>query len=115
MSTRIIKINRGDSFEFTIDAPELSANDGVYFAIVYPNRSIEEAVLIKGVYTQAEQAEEGKIKVKLTPNDTRHIAVGVYYYTVKLQKGGSLADLGTSKEPDEVITLVERTKFIVND
>ena len=104
MSTRIIKINRGDSYEFTIKAPKLAINDnnvydGVYLAILYPNQRVEDAVILKGIYTKAEQDEKtGEIKIKLTPNDTKHLVPGVYYYTVKLQRGGSLADLGVTKE-----------------
>lgn len=116
MSTRIIKINRGDSYEFTITAPELTVNDGVYLAVSFPNQHAEDAIILKGIFTHAEQEPEtGEIKVKLTPHETKRLAPGVYYYTVKLQKGGSLADLGASDEPDEVITLVERTKFIINE
>ena len=116
MSTKIIKVNRGDSFEFTVATPELTATDGVYLAIMYPHQRVEDAVVIKGIYTVAEQdPESGEIKIKLTPYDTKYLATGVYYYTVKLQKGGSLADLGATEEPNEVLTIIERTKFIIND
>jgi len=121
MSTKIIKINRGDSYEFTVRIPDktgnylLTANDALYFAVMYPNQRFEDAIIIKG-YTLAEQnVETGEVTIKIVPNDTRALATGVYYYTVKLQRGGTLEDITDFDEPDEVRTIIERTKFIVND
>lgn len=126
MSTNIIKINRGDSFEFFTRIPEksnslnnymLRPTDALYFAILYPHKKFEDAILIKG-YTGSDSevnTETGEIKIKLTPRDTKCLVPGVYYYTTKLQIGGSLEDLGASIEPEEVRTIIERTKFIVNE
>ena len=53
MSTKIIKINRGDSFEIDVKIPEkvdptkyylLTARDALYFALMYPNQRFEDAV-----------------------------------------------------------------------
>jgi hypothetical protein len=124
MSTKILKINRGDSFEFTITMPTtknstepymLKSSDAVYFALMWPNQRIDEAIIAKGYTLEDQDVETGNISVKLTPYDTRYLTPGIYYYTVKLQIGGSLADMGATEEPDEVKTLVERTKFIVNE
>ena len=57
----------------------------------------------------------GEITVNITPNDTRSLTPGIYYYTAKLQRGGTLEVLNDFDEPDEVTTLIERTKFIINE
>lgn len=124
MSTKIIKLNRGDSFEFTINIPdkldpsvnyELTERDVVYFAVMNPHQPFEKAFLIQGYTTEDQTDGPGIITVRLTPNDTRRIAPGVYYYTVKLQRGGSIGLINDFDEPDEVRTIIERTKFIVNE
>jgi hypothetical protein len=123
MSTEIIKINRGDSYELTINVTEknssskylLSSKDAVYFALLYPHQRFEDAILIKGYTLEDQRVEDGRIIIKITPNDTRCLTPGIYYYTVKLQRGGTLEAINDFDEPDEVRTLIERTKFIVNE
>ena len=126
MSTRIIKINRGDSLEFPISIPDkkdvsknykLKATDALYFALLYPNQSFEDAIILKGYSGSDPEVDSatGEINIKLTHSDTKRLYPGVYYYTAKLHIGGSLEDLGASREPDEVRTIIERTKFIVNE
>jgi hypothetical protein len=124
MSTRIIKVNRGDSYEFDIRVPDkkdstknyiLTANDVIYFALLYPNQPFEDAIILRGYLAADQDPETGKITIKLTPNDTRCLTTGVYYYTVKLQRGGTLENVGDFDEPEEVRTIIERTKFIIND
>ena len=125
MSNKIIKINRGDSYEFSIVIPEKtdtsknylleSGRDAVYFALMFPHQPFEKAFLYKG-YTLDDQDEEtGEILIKIEPNDTRRLSPGVYYYTVKLQRGGTLNVIDDFDEPDEVRTLIERSKFIINE
>lgn len=124
MSTNIIKINRGDSFSHKIRIPEvndytnnhlLEDNEVIYFALLYPNQPFEEAILIDG-YTRKEQDDDtGEITITLSASETRNLAPGIYYYTVKLQRGGTLSDATDLDEPDEVRTIIERTKFIVNE
>ena len=125
MSTKIIKLNRGDSFEFSVHVPTredytksylLTEVDVVYFAVMFPHQPFEKACLYKGGYTLEEQdPQTGEILIKIEPNDTRRLAPGVYYYTVKLQRGGTLDVIGDFDEPDEVRTIIERTKFIINE
>lgn len=124
MSTRIIKINRGDTFEFSIDIHDkkdilkkhlLAVDEAVYFVLLYPNQRFEDAILIKGYTHEDQDVNTGEITVKITPNDTRYLLPGVYYYTAKLQKGGSLETIDDFDEPEEVRTLIERTKFIINE
>lgn len=124
MSTRIIKINRGDSFEFNINIPEtsnsiknhlLETNEAVYFALLCPHQRFEDAIIIKGYALNDQDVNTGKITIKITPNDTRFLTPGVYYYTVKFQRGGSLETINDFDEPEEVRTIIERTKFIINE
>ena len=124
MSTKIIKVNRGDSCSLDIkvfsnkDVSKpylLTASDAVYFALLNPHQCFEEAILIKGYTLEDQNVSNGEINVNITPNDTRSLTPGVYYYTAKLQRGGTLEVLNDFDEPDEVTTLIERTKFIINE
>ena len=123
MSTKIIKINRGDSFKYIINVEKksgaekysLDVDEAVYFALMYPNQPFEEAIWIKG-YTHADLDQNtGKIIVSIEHNDTRFLAPGIYYYTVKLQRGENLEVINSIEGPKESKTLVERTKFIINE
>jgi hypothetical protein len=123
MSTRIVKINRGDSFEFVTVIPDkedlsknyiLAENAALYFALCQPHQPFECATILKG-YTIEDQNEIGEITIKLAHSDTKCLEPGIYYYTAKLYTGGSLEDLGASIEPEEVRTIIERTKFIINE
>lgn len=124
MSTKIIKINRGDSFNFSFKVTDrydslksylLTSKDAVYFALMYPHQRFEDAIMIKGYTLEDQDVRTGEILVNITPNDTRSLTPGVYYYTVKLQRGGTLETINDFDEPDEVRTLIERTKFIINE
>lgn len=130
MAKNIIKLNRGDSYEFKVSIPVLdeegniinyilTGSDVVYFALLYPHQRFEDAILIKGYDHTDHIIERGKntgeILIKIEPKDTRRLAPGIYYYTVKLQRGGSLINTKDCDEPDEVKTIIERTKFIIND
>lgn len=124
MSSKIIKINRGDSLELPVYIPSnkdyntpyilKEEEDVVYFAILDPNQPFECSERIKG-YTAEDQDKDGYINIKIEPNDTRRLATGVYYYTVKLQRGGTLDIINDFDKPEEVRTIIERTKFIVNE
>jgi hypothetical protein len=128
VSTKIIKINRGDSFEFTTTIPRkddptknymLTSRDALYFAILNPHQNFENAIILKGwrggIQDPDIDESTGEIKIRLTSKETRSLNPGVYYYSTKLQRGGSLEDFGYYEEPDEVRTIIERTKFIVNE
>ncbi len=128
MAKNIIKLNRGDSYEFTVSIPDkkdatknyfLTDFDVIYFALLYPHQRFEDAIIIKGYDHTDHVIENGKntgdILIKIEPKDTRQLAPGVYYYTVKLQCGGSLINAKDYDEPEEVRTIIERTKFIIND
>ena len=75
MSTKIIKINRGDSYEFSVNIPDkddatknyiLTSRDAVYFALLCPHQRFEDAILIKGyTYGGDQDVETGNILIKL--------------------------------------------------
>ena len=128
MATNIIKINRGDSFEFKTTIPSkedytknyiLTPKDALFFAILNPHQNIEDAIILKGLRGGFGDPdinnESGEITIRLTPKETKQLVPGIYYYTTKLQCGGSLEDFGYLEEPTEVRTIIERTKFIVNE
>ena len=124
MSNKIIKINRGDSFEFNVPVTDktdrtkpylLTESDAVYFALMLPHQPFEDAIIIKGYTLEEQEMETGSINIKILPNDTRRLCPGVYYYAVKLQRGGTLDIIDDFDEPEEVRTIVERTKFIINE
>ena len=127
MSTRIIKLNRGDSLKLPIPIPNnycpLTSNDAFYFAVLYPHQNFEDAIILKAcsgtdsdVITDAgENGDETVVMVSLSPRETGLLAPGIYYYTAKLKRGGDLEILDYSDEPKEVHTIIERTKFIINE
>jgi hypothetical protein len=128
MAKNIIKINRGDSYEFKVNVQDkedctknyiLTGNDAIYFALLYPHQRFEDAILIKG-YDHTDQiidsgVNTGEILIKIEPKDTKRLSPGIYYYTVKLQQGGTLGVIDDCDDAEEVRTIIERTKFIIND
>lgn len=134
MSNKIIKLNRGDSYEFSVKITQKNSNnpyllelgrDIVYFAVMLPHQSFENAcknaypMQVKGYWAEDEDQDisSGNITIKIEPKDTRCLAPGIYYYTVKLLrviKGGNRAIID-SDELEEVRTVIERTKFIINE
>lgn len=120
MAKNIIKLNRGDSYEFTVSIPDkenpsnnyiLNGTDAIYFALCYPHQRFEDAFIIKG-YDCTDHVNTGEILIKIEPKDTICLAPGIYYYTIKLLQGGTLGAIDDAKE---VRTIIERTKFIINE
>lgn len=134
MSNKIIKLNRGDSYEFNVKITKNDSNepymleagkDIVYFAVMFPHQSFDEVyhraipMAIKGYIAEDgdQDLSSGEIAIKIEPRDTIHFAPGVYYYTIKLlsvQEGTSRIVINDDNLLD-VRTIVERTKFIVNE
>ena len=126
MAKNIIKLNRGDSYDFRVCIPNkedptknfiLTDKDVIYFALLFPHQRFEEATLIKG-YDHTDHIIEngvntGEILIKIEPKDTKRLAPGIYYYTVKLQRGGTFD--GSGEDAEEIRTIIERTKFIINE
>ena len=115
----IIRINRGDTFTFDFTIYDenstdwryiLKDDDALYFGIMDPHQLFEDAIVRKK-YTKEDTDEMGNLIITLNPEDTLDLIPGIYYYAVKLHK---LTD-NEEEYVDEVITVVNRTKFIIND
>lgn len=119
MANNIITINRGDTFtfDFTIDDDSsesgryiLSNDDVLYFGLMDPHQPFECA-LVKKRFTADDCDSAGNLTITISPEDTIDLIPGVYYYSIKLHR---LQD--TEEEYiDEVITVVNKTKFVIND
>jgi hypothetical protein len=119
MASNIITMNRGDTltFDFTINDDtasdgryKLSNDDVLYFGVMDPHQPFEKA-LIKKRFTADDTDAAGNLTIKLDPEDTLDLIPGVYYYSVKLHKMADTDD----EYIDEVITVVNKTKFVLND
>lgn len=94
-SNKIITLMRGDSFSTPIlvnigtnMSPEyysLTQNDTLYFGLMEPNQSFEDAVLKKKYDFTSPQDQNGNTLLILTPKDTEKLLVGKYYYMIKLR------------------------------
>lgn len=123
MASNIIMLSKGDTyvFDFVLQDPlygeegvyELQDNEVLYFALMYPHTKIEDAVILRG-YTK--QSLDGvAFEIKLEPEDTYDLPTGVYYYTIKLQRGvNPETEIGNFRV-GEMMTIIPRTKFILND
>lgn len=118
----IIKINRGDSFVFSFkpysedfckNHKMLLESETVYFALLHPHQPFEDAIILQGYTLEDQDISTGAITVQLTPKETKILAPGVYYYTVKLKRGGVATTVDGSDDPELMITIIDRTKFIV--
>ena len=123
MSYNIITLNRGDSYPFTlyIDDPNsqdgiyrLKADDTVYLGIMDPHQLFENA-LVRKKYTADDMDEAGNILIVIKPEDTIDLYPGIYYYAVKLHKSSPANQETGDPEIDEVLTVINKTKFIIND
>lgn len=113
----IIIMNRGDtySFDFVIgdtDSPTgrytLQEGDAVYFGLMLPHQPFEEAILRKRITCDTEGAiDNDRITVTIYPDDTIDLEPGVYYYAVKIRH--------PALPRDEVFTIINKTKFVIND
>ncbi len=130
MSTTILKLNRGDYFSFNISIEDdthptgiydLQPNDILYFALMNPHASFEDAIILRGyTYNDAVKTvtSSGPIhifNIELTREDTIDLKPGVYYYTFKLQKNADLSNPGLTDPNTNLTTIIERTKFIINE
>ena len=127
MAKNIIKLNRGDSYEFPVSIPKqfyaseehiLTGSDLVCFAVLYPHQRFEDATIVFNGYGPSELISgTDEIRIEILPKYTVDLAPGVYYYTVKLFSGITFEENGTPKlkSAKAVRTLIERTKFIINE
>lgn len=135
MAKDILKVNRGDTFSFTVLVEDLSSKnefytlkntDILYFALMPPHGKFEEAEQNGGIiryFLAEDQNEFGTFDIKLNSADTRDLFLGVYYYSLKLQKldidenefRNNLEDYVGNFNLGEIQTVVKRTKFIINE
>ena len=85
----------------------LDEGDIVYFDIMTSSKGFVKAIL-KKAFTLSDVTPDGFINVKILPEDTLSLEPGVYYYSVKV-----LYKLGDNDV--RISTLVDKTKFIIND
>lgn len=130
MSSSILKMNRGDYFSFSMSIEDetspsgcylMQPNDILYFALLNPHERFEDALILRGyTYEDAVQVKTtlGPVSVfniELLRKDTVCLDPGVYYYTFKLLKNAKSGVL-SFKDPDaKLTTIIERTKFIINE
>lgn len=121
MAKNIIKMNRGDTYEFNLTIDDegsengkylLQGNDAVYFGLMEPNSAFEQS-LVKKIYTEEDRDKDGNIFITIEPEDTEHLLPGVYYYSVKLEVDHENGE--TYESIHKVITVINKTKFIILD
>lgn len=136
MSKNIIKIVRGDTYEFALSILDesnnpyiLKGNDTIYFGLMEPNAPFERAILRKKITADtltsindyANLSEVSKYDVSedpvipIFPTDTVNLLPGVYYYSVKLHLDHTEIDpvTGETLQIDKITTIINNTKFII--
>ncbi len=120
----IIVMNRGDTYEFTLNISDgaedyaLQGADTVYFGIMDPGQPFETA-LVRKRFTAEDVDAAGILTIRLDPEDTLDLYPGKYFYSVKLHLDHEELDyntmLPTGAYIDKVITIINKTKFIICD
>ena len=123
----IIVMNRGDTYTFDLTLVDnstetgryiLKDNDAVYFGLMDPGQPFEEA-LVRKKYTAKDLDSMGNLVIVLSPEDTLDLYPGKYFYAVKLHLNHEYLDLNTGLPTgqyiDKVITVINKTKFIICD
>jgi len=102
-----VVINRGDSWTLALDLANYSiiANTTIYFGLMDPHQPFENALVKKKIVI----SQAGKVTFDLKASDTLDLEPGVYFYAVKMHK------VNKANNIDEVITIIDKTKFIIND
>lgn len=119
MARNIIVLTRGDTFDFDVTIyDELYGDyfdgalpgDIVEFRLMRPNQAYADALLKKTCIIEPGNPY-GKCTFFLEHSETKDLPVGVYYYAVKVIRPGNKEQ---GVEP-QVITVINKTKFILND
>lgn len=123
----IIVLNRGDTYDFDLTIADETANDGryrlqgedaVYFGLMDPGQPFETA-LVRKKFTVEDTDEMGNLVITIEPEDTLDLFPGKYFYAVKLHMFHPDIDLNTGeatgKQIDRVVTVINKTKFIICD
>ena len=118
----IVTLTRGDTCKIPLkevlfrDHKDyiLTDNDTVYFGLMQSHQPFEQA-FIKKKFTVDTDTPLKDLVIVLTSNETVDLTECKYFYSIKLLKNHTEIDKETneSKEIDEVVTLVNKTKFII--
>lgn len=120
MAYNIITLTRGDTYSFDVtlfDERKLTARyefqktDVLYFGLMLPGQKFEDAILKKR-FTYEDTLYPGRLQIRIAPEDTVDLDPGVYYYMVKLKRT-AVDDNGNPYI--DVATIINKTKFIIND
>lgn len=129
MSKNIITMTKGDTFDFTVTIfeelyghyyTETRPGDIIEFAVLRPNQeythhfndSDEEDLLpIRKQIIIEDENPNDECTFYLEHSDTKNLPVGVYYYTVKLIR----RPYPTENFEMQVLTIINRTKFVLNN
>lgn len=123
ITNNIIILNRGDSYIFNFYIEDDNSKDGiyhlkdddaVYLGIMDPHQLFENA-LVRKKYTAEDMDPAGNISIEIKPDDTIDLYPGLYYYAIKLHKQSPAKPELNEPEIDEVVTIINKTKFILND
>ena len=114
-NNNIITINRGDTVDYTFtinlgtkrfeDKYTLTTGDSLYFGLMEPNQPFECA-LLRLEFTEADNDEDGNVKIHLDSSMTENLLSGRYYYSIKLRQA-------VLDGEDKVTTLIPNTKFAI--
>jgi hypothetical protein len=118
MAQNIITINRGDTYNFDLTIYDdsldgryvLQDDDVLYFGLMDPHQKFENA-LVKKRFTKDDCDEAGNLNIEIRPEDTLDLMPGVYYYAIKLHRMKN----DETEYIDKVITVINKTKFVIND
>ena len=112
----IVHLLRGDSYTTPIKVNvgnklnpimyQLKQGDALYFGLMEPNQAFEEAVLKKKYTYLSDTDSSGNVLLKIEPNDTLNLAVGKYYYMIKLRTVDNFGQ-------ESVKTIVPPTQFFL--
>ena len=92
-SNGIINLTRGDTLVLPIEVNlgtrlnpniiTLEGNTKLYFGLMAPNQAFEDAIVKKVLDSNSPTDENGNPLLMLSSEDTEHLLVGKYYYTLK--------------------------------
>ena len=123
----IIVLNRGDTYEFDLTINDdtsadgryhLQGDDALYLGIMDPGQPFETALVRKKIAVEDTDAM-GNINLVLNPEDTLDLLPGKYFYAVKLHLDHAEINPETNEPTgnyiDKVVTIINKTKFILCD
>jgi hypothetical protein len=123
----VVVMTRGDSLDLQFEKITLGeyanytlqGDDTLYFGLMDPGTYFEDA-LVKKVFTADDITTTlAEFILELSPEDTVDLLPGKYFYALKLHLDHTeteQTDAGyVTLEVDKVITVINKTKFIIND